>query len=456
MKETVRRTANILAVLVVLPLAGCATYRALPLHPEVSARSLTERNLHDPRLLRFLAIEEHRAGSPRWNLETLTLVATYERPDMPIAAARLAEAKAGELTAAELPNPTLSFRPAYNTTTTLPSPWKVGPIVSFLIRAFGVRPALIARARARAAAEREAIAITAWQLRGKVRAALVSLWSAERADRLAVTALAIARRYRTVVRERYKAGMVSAAGLTTAILAEERAQFAAVADHRRLRLARTRLATAVELPVAALDGVRLDLRGISRPQPPGRLGPFIHAALIRRPDVLAALARYRAAQATLRLQIARQYPSVDIGPGYRYDQGDNKFMLAVSLPLPILNQNQGPIARARAARQGAAAAFLATQARVLGEIERARTDWQASNAELASARRVRASAADVLARRRTEFHAGEIGRLRLLGAERALVKAEQEALVASVHQRDALGELESALYHPFLIAAGAH
>lgn len=455
MKETARRTARVLAVLVVLPLASCATYRARPLHPEASARSLTERNLHDPRLLRFLAIEEHSAGSPRWNLETLTLVATYERPDMPVATARLAEAKAGELTAAELPNPTLSFRPAYNTTTTVPSPWKVGPIISFLIRSFGVRPALIARARARAAAAREAIAITAWQLRGKVRAALVSLWSAERADRLSVTALAIARRYRAAVRQRFKAGMVSAADLTVAMLSQERAQLAAAASHRRLRLARTRLATTLELPVAALDDVRLDLRGIARPQPPGRLGPLIHAALIRRPEVLAALDRYRAAQATLRLQIARQYPSVNIGPGYRYDQGDNKFMLAVSLPLPILNQNQGPIARARAARRVAAAEFLATQARVLGQIERARTDWKASDAELASARRVRASAADVLARRRAEFRAGEIGRLRLLGAENAFVKAEQGALVASVHQREALGELESALHHPFLIASGA-
>lgn len=455
MKEIARRTATVLAVLVVLPLASCATYRARPLHPKASARLLTARNLHDPRLLHFLAIEEHRAGSPRWNLETLTLVATYERPDMSIAAARLSEARADELTAAALPNPTLSFRPAYNTTTTIPSPWKVGPVVSFLIRSFGVRPALIARARARAAAAREAIAATAWRLRGKVRAALVSLWAAERADRLSVTALAIARRSRTVMTQRFKAGMVSAADLTMATLAEERAQFAAAASHRRLSLARTRLATTLEMPVAALDHVRLDLRGISRPQPAGRLGPLIHAALIRRPEVLAALARYRAAQATLRLQIARQYPSVDIGPGYRYDQGDNKFMLAVSLPLPILNQNQGPIARARAARRVAAAEFLATQARVLGQIERARADWKASNTELGSARRIRASAADVLARRRTESRAGEIGRLRLLGAENAFVKAEQKTLVASVHQREALGELESALYHPFLIAAGA-
>jgi len=456
MKETSVRAAKRLSVLLVLPLAGCATYRARPIHPETSARALAARRLSDPRLLRFLAIEDHRAGPPRWNLETLTLVATYERPDMPLATAELGAARAREITAAELPNPTLSLQPTYNTTTTVPSPWKVGPVVSFLIRSFGVRPALIARARAQAQAAREAIAATAWQLRGRVRGALLALWSAQRAAALSRRVLAVASRYQDAVAQRYRAGMVSAATLTAATLGEEQAQLAAAASERRLRLARAGLATALGVPVAALHDVSLDWEGISHPQRPGQLGPLIQAALIQRPDVLAALARYRASEADLRLAIARQYPFIDIGPGYHYDQGDNKFILAVSLPLPILNQNQGPIAQARAARRVAAAQFRATQAQVLGEIERAQTDWTASAAELASARQVRASAVNVLARRRSEFAAGQIGQLRLLGAEEAFVEAEQGSLAASMHERAALGELEAALHHPFLVAAGAH
>ena len=448
------RAARGLAVLLVLPLAGCATYRARPIRPGASARALAARRLTDPRLLRFLAIEEHRSGPPRWDLGTLTLVATYERPDMPLAAARLGEARAGQITAAELPNPTLSIQPTYNTTQTFPSPWKVGPIVSFLIRPFGVRPALIARARAQAEAAREVIAVTAWQLRGEVRAALIALWAAKRAATLSVRGLAVASRYQRAVAQRYRAGMVSATALTTATLEQEQTQLGAAGSERRLRLARTGVAMALGLPVEALQGVRLDLEGISHPRRPGNLGPLIHAALISRPDVLAALARYRASEAALRLAIARQYPSIQIGPGYQYDQAKNKFILAVSLPLPILNQNQGPIAQARAARRVAAAQFRAAQARVLAQIERAQTDWQGSEAELDNARQVRASAADVLSRRRTEFGAGQIGRLRLLGAKEVLVKADQGALAASVHERIALGELEAALYHPFLIAAG--
>ena len=453
MKETSLRAARRLAVLLVLPLTSCATYRARPIHPETTARALAARSLSDPRLLRFIKVEEHRAGPPRWNLKTLTLVATYERPDMPLATAQWGVAKAHEITAAELPNPTLSFQPSYNTTTTVPSPWKVGPVVSFLIQSLGERPALKAQARAQAEAARQAIAVTAWQLRGTVRTALLTLWSAERAVSLSAQGLALASRYQSAVAQRYRAGMVSAAILNSATLAQEQAQLDLAAHQRTLRLARAGLATGLGLPVRALRGVHLDMAGISHPREPPELGPLIHAALIRRPDVLAALARYRAAEAGLRLAIARQYPSLDIGPGYHYDQGDNKFILAVSLPLPILNQNQGRIAEARAARHVAAEQFLAVQAHALAQIERAQADWRASVAELASAQRVRASAAEMQGRRRVQFAAGEIGRLRLLGAEEAFVQAEQGALTASVHDRDALGELEGALYHPFLVPA---
>ncbi len=443
----------VLLVLLVLPLASCATYRARPIHPEDTARALAGRRLSNPRLLRFIQVEERRAGPPRWNLKTLTLVATYERPDMRLATAQLGVAKAREIIAAELPNPTLSLQPSYDTTTTVPSPWKVGPVVSFLIQSLGERRALKARARAQAEAARQAIAITAWQLRGTVRTALLRLWSAKRTVSLSAQRRALASQYQSALAQRYRAGMVSAAILNSATLAQEQAQLGLSADQRTLRLARAGLATGLGLPVRALRGVHLDMAGISRPREPGELGPLIHAALIRRPDVLVALARYRAAEAELKLAIAQQYPSLDIGPGYRYDQGDNKFILAVSLPLPILNQNQGRIAEARAARHLAAERFLAVQARVLAQIERAQADWRASVAELANARHVRASAAEMQGRRRVEFAAGQIGRLRLLGAEEAFVQAERGALTASVDDRDALGKLEAALYHPFLVPA---
>ena len=439
------------ALLVSALLAGCASYTPQPIHPDKTADALAERTLSDPRLLRFLAAQLHKSGAPPWNLSTLSLVAAYERPDMPLAEARLLEAKGGETTAAALPNPNLQLAPTYDTTTTAP-PWTVGPVVTFLIQSYGARPARIAQARARTEQAREAIAVTSWKLRGKVRTAMLDLWAAQQAAALAAQRASLAERYRAVVAQRYQAGMVSAATLTTATLALDQAELELASQRRASRLGRGSLAAALGVPTTALDGIDLDMRGIAHPRPPGRLEPLVHEALTSRPEVLAALAHYAAAEAALRLAVAQQYPALDIGPGYHYDQGDNKFMLSISLPLPILNQNQGPIAQARAARRVAAEEFLATQTNVLAEIDQARTDWHASVSELDSARRLRKAAADALKREQDAFAAGQIGRLRILGARLAYLQAQQGALSASVHERNALGRLEAAFHHPFLVA----
>ena len=439
------------ALLLSALLAGCASYTAKPIHPERTAQALTRRTLSDPRLLRFLAAQLHQSGPPRWNIGTLALVAVYERPDMPLAEARLREAQGGETTAAALPNPSLQLVPTYDTSTSAP-PWTVGPVVTFLIQSYGARPARIAQARARTEQARQLIGVTAWQLRAQVSADMLDLWSAQQAAMLAARRASLAGRYRDMVEQRYRAGMVSAAALTTATLAFHQAELRLASDRRASRLARTALASALGLPSTALKGIGLDMRGIAHPRQPGRLAPLIHSALTSRPDVLAALSHYAAAEAALRLAVAQQYPAIDIGPGYHYDQGDNKFILSISLPLPILNQNQGPIAQARAARRVAADEFAATQTRVLAQIDQARTDWHASESERIRARQLREAAADALDRQRSAFAAGQIGRLRLLGAELADVQAQQGALSASVHLRRALGQLEAALYHPFLVS----
>src|SRR6185436_12086335 len=64
-------------------------------------------------------------------------------------------------------------------------------------------------------------------------------------------------------------------------------------------------------------------------------------------------------------------PDIHLNPGYQWDQGENKWQLGVSMELPVLNRNQGPIAEAKAKRDEAAARFLALQSRVISEIDRA-------------------------------------------------------------------------------------
>ena len=437
-----------LALLLPGLLVGCAHYTARPIDPALSARALKARRLNDPRLLRFLSAMG-RGAQPDWNIGTLTLVALYERPDIRIADAGYALAKGGLTTAAAIPNPILGLSPTYNTAAGLPSPVKVGPIVTFLISSFGARPASIKAARAEIAASRALIGSAAWRERAGVRNALLAVWQARAQARLARQSARLAEASLAVLSQRYSAGMVSASALILQRLTAEQARFAATEAIRRERLARAGLAAALGLPEAALRGVTLDLSEFSHIGKPQALAVLERRALIRRPAIRAALARYAAAQDRLRAAIDGQYPAFNIGPGYHYDQGSNKFILALSLPLPVFNQNQGPIAEARARRHLAAARFDQVQQRVLGGIDSARTDWRASRDATIAADRTSASARRSESSARGQFRAGATGRLRLLGAEQAAILARQNALTARIQARVALGRLEDALHHRF-------
>ena len=151
----------------------------------------------------------------------------------------------------------------------------------------------------------------------------------------------------------------------------------------------------------------------------------------------------------VRQAIDEQFPGFRIGPGYQYDQGANKFLIALSIPLPVFNQNQGPIAKARAHRALAAARFRDIQQKALAAIDTAAADWQASRRAETEARRAAATARSRAHRARLAFQAGATGRLALFEAERSAVVGRQQTLLAEAQRLRALGNLADALHHPF-------
>jgi cobalt-zinc-cadmium efflux system outer membrane protein len=432
-------------------LQGCARYQAQPLDAAASARGLQTRSLNDPDLLHFVSVNLGRKVSPvRWDLAALTAAAAYERADAKIAIGQIQAAEAGERTAAEWPNPVLSLTPSYYTALFDPSPWEAGPSVSQLIQTAGKRSATIAEARERTHSARQHLALAAWQFRSQVRTALIDLWAARKRLALARAYNAAAHRVTMLTSERYDAGAVSATALSVQRLTDTQAALSLTAAERQEHLAAAALATAVGVPVAAIETARIDLSEMDRLAPVTNLDALRASALTQRPEVLDALARYEAAEASLRLEVARQYPDLSIGPGYQYNQGQHQFSLGISLPLPILDQNRGPIATARAARQVAAADFDKVQTTVLGEIETAVTDWRASHEEAQRTQGLLRLADETVRSERAAFQAGQTGRLQLAGAELARAQTELGALAASEDERTALGHLEDAFHHPFI------
>ena len=438
-------------------LCACAIAPASSISPLTTAAALDRRSLDDPGLAAFLAgVGAPRSPGPAWDLDALTLAAVYFHPDLDIAYARLAVADAGVTTARQLPNPTLDFTPQFNTTTTTPSPWTVGPAISLLIETFGKRGYRIEQSKSVVESARADVDTAAWQVRGRVRTALIDLWVAtERSD---LTARRLEDQSHLVTQLEHRLAVGDASALDVSRERSNRDQLAiAVRDaETATNAAKADLAAAIGIPARALDRQEIDLDGVRRAAvaPPSvglQTSELRRQALTTRSDVRAALASYAAADAGLRLQLARRYPNVTLGASYSYDQGDNKYGLSLAaIELPIFNQNQGPIAEAAAHRKEAAATFLGVQAKVIGAMDSASAADRGSVAGLAAADALVTEQAKRQSRSAETFSAGQIDRPALLAGQLELDAARILRLDAATARLRALGQLEDALQQPVL------
>jgi cobalt-zinc-cadmium efflux system outer membrane protein len=157
-------------------------------------------------------------------------------------------------------------------------------------------------------------------------------------------------------------------------------------------------------------------------------------------DIRRALSDYGAADAVLRLEIARQYPDVQLTPSYSFEEGFARYVLNAALqPLSGSHRSKALIAQAEAEREHVAAQFEALQAGAIGEMDRALEQykaaylaWQTAGARLVEIQTQRETAA------RRALEAGEGDRLGL-----AVVRLE--SITAARAQLDALARLATAL-----------
>ena len=436
--------------------AGCATHRVenRPLAAEKSAAAYDARSLASEALHNFLTENvPHQVPAwplPAWDFETLSWVAFYYNPNLEVARAQWEIARAGIKTAASRPNPTLSIAPGYDTSATGGlSPWFPAINLDFLFESTRKRDLRQEIARFSAESARLAVLTVAWQVRSDLRQALLDhLLAGQRVASLQAEVDA-EQHVLTLLQQRLEAGAISASEVSNARLALVRAEAAAAEAQHLEPLARQHVAEVLGVPGAALTGLQLLAPPPVEPLSPGQLAAARRQSLQTRADVLGALTRYEASQAELALEVAKQNPDLHLGPGYQWDQGDNKWSLALSLELPIFNRNEGPVAEAEARRREAAAQFIALQARALAEIDGAAAAQSAAQSQVASKRQLQDEMERQQVRLEARLKAGgadqlEIQNARLEVAATALALAEVRARAAM-----AAGRLEDALQVPF-------
>lgn len=443
---------------------GCvryARYTAAPLDPVHEAEAYSARRLDDQALSLFLSDHGAPPADSGFTPSALGLAALYFRSDVAVSREAVRAARAAEITAGTRPQPSANATvQRLSRPDGAPSPWTISLTTGLTFETGGKRSARIARARAFTLASALRLEATGWQLAQDARRAAVASLGAER-DLADVAAETI--QLRTVLgllRARYDEGQLSLAEIARAE-SDIQSSVLALAQARRARTdARAALARALGVALARVRTlpIRADTTAgafsigavsacaaasANRDDDPADTLRTI--ALRTRYDVGAALADYAVAESDLRLEIARQYPDVNVAPGIAWDRGALRWILGLGTPAIPVARNRGPIAEALARRAQQAARATLVQDSVLAQVDSAAAGCRETQAEIAAADSLVAARAEQFRLITGAFARGETGQTEVALARLTLIRVTRARRQALVRREVAGVALEAAL-----------
>jgi outer membrane protein TolC len=416
----------------------------------LAAESDIARRLDDPKVQTALVANgQDTTGWPDivWNRDKLTTAMLSIHPEQQATRAKAAAALKRIQSGLKPSTPELNTTLEHHSQTSdgKNSPWAVGAGLQWQLVDASVTTALSDYA----SVETQDVALsageTAWRLHTALSTALLEKQVALERARLAAKSLelALAREQSVAVRERYGVASALEVQLTAQRLQDAKRE-AAEADAAKVT-AQTRLASALSVPFDTLNTMRFEEWQT----------PVIPDAATTRQLALQnqlAFARermqYKLAEAELKLQVAKQYPSFNIGPGLLWSQGDTVWQFTFSLPAALLNRNKAAIETAEAQRSAQGAQVLAKQSEIISEVERLRLNALALYQPLQIARASLQTAQSQLQLTTAQFDAGNVEALSVIDARSLYLQAERTVWEARTAFVRASWELESAIQFP--------
>ncbi|HXZ96082.1 MAG TPA: TolC family protein [Burkholderiales bacterium] len=437
-----------------LVLSACATYQDHPIKLDDMGRAFESRSLESAELQNFIGENLHRDVGPwplqQWDLSTLTLAAYYYNPELDVARAKWSVAEAAVTTAGQRPNPTLQLPFGY---TVDPkngdTPWTYGINLDIPVETAGKRGYRIAKARQLSMSARLDIGNVAWQVRNRLRSELLNLYAAARRVTFLEEVVNAQQDIADMLDKRLLHGAASAAEVREAKIVLGKSRRDLLLAEMQTRDARARVASAIGIPISALNDTKISFDVFEQSDFEIPDDEVRYKAVLARPDLLSALAKYEASQAALQLEIAKQYPDIHLGPGYLYNRDGDSLVLPISfVALPLFSRNEGPIAEAEAKRDEAAAQVKALQARAINEAEQALKNYYAAEDNLASYDALLSAQESQMKALQNAFVAGETDRLTVTQAQRALFSYRVAGEDPLIQVQQAIGQLENALQRP--------
>ena len=366
-----------------IALAGCQSYERLPLELANHRAALDARLVATEPISDFVE-RLSEAGNqvperfdPNDGLSTAEgeVLALFYNPDLRLARLDAGVALATFETAGLWEDPQFGFDGAEILSPS--GPFEYGLTLSLTIPISARLGVEKDRAGAAYEAELRRIVDAEWSTRAAVRSAWASWSAASERLRLLREVIGQVERISAITDRLETAGELTRveARLLRAELVETRADVAeAVLAEAR---ARVELLGLMGLPPDA----PVELLPALPPASIAEIADAIERLIEANTTLAVRRAEYQVAEETLRLEVRKQYPDITIGTGYGSEDNDDRLLLGVSIPIPILNANRAGIAEAKARREVARAAAETTFERLTRELSMARAAYDASRTQ---------------------------------------------------------------------------
>ena len=436
--------------------AGCArqSYVAYPLALPGDAQSEAARTLGAPQFHAYLRQHGVQSVPPSaWGLAELTLAGLFYRPELQAARARGRAARAQAQQAGQRPPLGVSPRIEHHSADgARDTPWSLGFELELPLASAARRAPLVQRAQAQAEAAELEVGALAWEVRSEVRARMLEMWSARRRAASLEEEAGLQQAVLAMLEKRRELGYASTGDVETARIRQADAQAGVAAANAEAQLALGRLAQATGVPLRHLSAASLSFAAFEELPDVPEAADARAEALRNRIDMRRGLLDFAAADAAVKLEVAQQYPTVTLRPGFLWDQGDRVWSLALDLILPPRLAQESAVRAASAQREAAAHQALAIQQAIMGEADTRVHAYQGARAAVLAAdaaTRVQDARAAQVDR---QFAAGQVDRLERTLAMLESVLARRRADTARVEAQRAFGLLEDAAQVP---ASGA-
>ena len=443
-------------------LLACATekYQSKPLNAGKTTAKMLAKDVASPEFNAYLIKQGYQdAALPftTWGLDELTLCALYYNPKLDAAKVQLGLANAKIESAGVKQNPTLNASLAHsNQANGDKQPWAYGLNVEIPIETANKREIRVEEAQANAAVGRMDVADTAWQLRNQIAKDLIEYHQNIANVQLLQAEQITQNEIANMLQKRLQSGSASKTELSTVQLTQLKAQSALYGEQAKSAEINARLATDVGLSAEKFKQITLKPLAIDTElsQQTSMLDAnFVNKnlqenALLNRIDIRRSLAKYAAAEAKIKLEIAKQTPDISFSPGIAFEFGDSIWSLGFSTLLNLLHKNPTQIAEAKQLREIEGAQFEALQAQIIGDLNRTYAQYEASMQHLNLAQSQYTSQLQHHKKLQKQFDAGLIDRLALKQALLSNHIAQQQVLTAQFEVLKATSEIENVMQVP--------